>query len=158
MPYLIHKIPRPKGSGFWLVVIQVFASFNLLLSIVVFSYFIFSLYFSPNSNFAVSRCTSHFAYIFVRVGCGRCRWPLVFWGTEGVTGGVLAIYGLVILLQRESSLIILSINCIFQYHSCISWYLNVRLLPVWVEGPLGFGLLLSCRIVQAFQLYNIFVK
>ncbi|KAE9454182.1 hypothetical protein C3L33_13916, partial [Rhododendron williamsianum] len=29
---------------------------------------------------------------------------------------------------------------------------------VWVEGPLGFGLLLSCRIVQAFQLYFIFVR
>ncbi|KAL0297054.1 UNVERIFIED_CONTAM: Regulator of G-protein signaling 1, partial [Sesamum radiatum] len=33
-PYLIHKIPRPKGSSFWLAAIQVFASLNLLLSIV----------------------------------------------------------------------------------------------------------------------------
>lgn len=31
-------------------------------------------------------------------------------------------------------------------------------LAVWAEGPLGFGLLMSCRIVQAFQLYNIFVR
>ncbi|KAG6405695.1 hypothetical protein SASPL_133287 [Salvia splendens] len=35
VPYLIHKIPRPKGSGFWLVAIQVIASFNLLLLIVM---------------------------------------------------------------------------------------------------------------------------
>ncbi|KAG6398746.1 hypothetical protein SASPL_140215 [Salvia splendens] len=35
VPYLIHKIPRPKGSGFWLVAMQVIASFNLLLLIVM---------------------------------------------------------------------------------------------------------------------------
>ncbi|MFQ6637379.1 hypothetical protein Gotur_013517 [Gossypium turneri] len=29
---------------------------------------------------------------------------------------------------------------------------------VWLEGPLGFGLLMSCRIAQAFQLYYVFVK
>lgn len=34
-PFLIHKIPRTNGSGFWIPVIQVFGSFNLLLSIVV---------------------------------------------------------------------------------------------------------------------------
>ncbi|KAG5521954.1 hypothetical protein RHGRI_034242 [Rhododendron griersonianum] len=33
-PFLIHKVPLPKGSNFWLPVIQVFASLNLLLSIV----------------------------------------------------------------------------------------------------------------------------
>ncbi|CAN1838541.1 Regulator of G-protein signaling 1 [Linum perenne] len=31
-------------------------------------------------------------------------------------------------------------------------------LAVWFEGPLGFGLILSCRIAQTFQLYFIFVK
>ncbi|CAH2041073.1 unnamed protein product [Thlaspi arvense] len=35
LPFLIHKVPRPKGSSFWLPALQVFASFNLLLSIVV---------------------------------------------------------------------------------------------------------------------------
>uniref|UniRef100_A0A3Q7GHR0 Uncharacterized protein n=1 Tax=Solanum lycopersicum TaxID=4081 RepID=A0A3Q7GHR0_SOLLC len=35
LPYMIHKIPRSKGSSFWLVAIQVIASLNLLLSIVV---------------------------------------------------------------------------------------------------------------------------
>ena len=35
LPFLVHKVPRPKGSGFWIPVIQVFASLNLLLSIVV---------------------------------------------------------------------------------------------------------------------------
>ncbi|PPD80070.1 hypothetical protein GOBAR_DD22994 [Gossypium barbadense] len=34
----------------------------------------------------------------------------------------------------------------------------VVVLLLWVEGPLGFGLLMSCRIAQAFQLYYAFVK
>lgn len=34
-PFVVHKVPRTKGSGFWLPVIQVVASFLLLLSIVV---------------------------------------------------------------------------------------------------------------------------
>ncbi|CAL5398551.1 unnamed protein product [Camellia sinensis] len=38
------------------------------------------------------------------------------------------------------------------------WWQSCYLWAVWVEGPLGFGLLLSCRIVQAFQLYNVFVR
>ncbi|XP_057811090.1 regulator of G-protein signaling 1 [Salvia miltiorrhiza] len=83
-PYVIHKIPRPKGSGFWLVAIQVIASFNLLLSIVM--------------------------------ALGFLRFRRKHW-----------------------------------WSSCYIW-------AVWFEGPLGFGLLLSCRIVQAFQLYNLFVK
>ncbi|XP_072957952.1 regulator of G-protein signaling 1 isoform X1 [Typha angustifolia] len=37
------------------------------------------------------------------------------------------------------------------WKSCYIW-------AVWAEGPLGFGLLMSCRIVQAFQLYHVFVK
>ncbi|XP_008796039.2 regulator of G-protein signaling 1 isoform X2 [Phoenix dactylifera] len=37
------------------------------------------------------------------------------------------------------------------WQSCYIW-------AVWAEGPLGFGLLMSCRIVQAFQLYHVFVK
>ncbi|XP_077252087.1 REGULATOR OF G-PROTEIN SIGNALING 1 isoform X2 [Tasmannia lanceolata] len=32
------------------------------------------------------------------------------------------------------------------------------MFPVWFEGPLGFGLLMYCRIVQAFHLYYLFVK
>ncbi|XP_057496251.1 regulator of G-protein signaling 1-like isoform X1 [Actinidia eriantha] len=83
-PFLIHKVPRPKGSSFWLPAIQVFASFNLLLSIVM------------SLNFLKFR---------------KRHW----------------------------------------WQSCYIW-------AVWVEGPLGFGLLLSCRVVQAFQLYNIFVR
>ncbi|KAK6930904.1 RGS domain [Dillenia turbinata] len=84
LPFLIHKVPHVKGSGFWLSAIQVFASFNLLVSIVV------SLRFLK----------------FER----RHRWQ-----------------------------------------SCYIW-------EAWIEGPLGFGLLLSCRIAQAYQLYFIFVK
>ncbi|NP_001311568.1 regulator of G-protein signaling 1 [Capsicum annuum] len=84
LPYIIHKIPRPKGSSFWLVAIQVFASLNLLLSIVM------------ALNFLKFR---------------KRHW----------------------------------------WRSCYLW-------AVWIEGPLGFGLLLSCRITQMFQLYYIFVK
>ncbi|KAH7858818.1 hypothetical protein Vadar_028384 [Vaccinium darrowii] len=84
LPFLIHKVPLPKGSNFWLPVIQVFASLNLLLSIVM------------SVNFLKYK---------------KSHW----------------------------------------WQSCYLW-------AVWVEGPLGFGLLLSCRIVQAFQLYYIFVR
>ncbi|CAH9117358.1 unnamed protein product [Cuscuta europaea] len=83
-PYLIHKIPRPRGSSFWLMAIQVFASFNLLVAILM------SLHFLKFGK--------------------RKRWT-----------------------------------------SCYLW-------AVWVEGPLGFGLLLCCRIAQAFHLYFVFVK
>lgn len=84
LPYLIHRIPRSNGSSFWLVAIQLIASFNLLLSIVM-------------------------ALNFLKLR--KRHW----------------------------------------WRSCYLW-------AVWIEGPLGFGLLLSCRILQAFQLYFIFVK
>ncbi|MCD9642533.1 G-protein signaling regulator protein [Datura stramonium] len=84
LPYMIHKIPRSKGSSFWLVAIQVIASLNLLLSIVM------------ALNFLKFR---------------KRHW----------------------------------------WRSCYLW-------AVWIEGPLGFGLLLSCRITQIYQLYYIFVK
>lgn len=83
-PFVVHKVPRTKGSGFWLPVIQVVASFLLLLSIML------------SNNFLKFE---------------KRRWLL----------------------------------------SCYLW-------GVWGEGPLGFGLLLSCRITQASQLYFIFVK
>ncbi|KAL0761467.1 hypothetical protein Bca101_077617 [Brassica carinata] len=83
-PCLIHKAPRTNSSSFWIPVIQVFSSFNLLFSIVM----------SVN------------------------------------------------LLQFKSQ----------------HWRRYCYLWAVWVEGPLGFGLLMSCRITQAFQLYFIFVK
>ncbi|KAK7312017.1 hypothetical protein RJT34_10557 [Clitoria ternatea] len=83
-PFLVHKVPRTQGSGFWIPVIQVVASFNLLLSLVM------------SNNF---------------LKFGKRHW----------------------------------------WQSCYLW-------GVWVEGPLGFGLLLSCRITQASQLYFIFVK
>ncbi|XP_020527667.1 regulator of G-protein signaling 1 isoform X1 [Amborella trichopoda] len=37
------------------------------------------------------------------------------------------------------------------WQSCYIW-------AVWGEGPCGFGLLLSCRILQAYHLYYLFVK
>lgn len=56
-PFLVHKVPRTKGSGFWLPVIQVVASFNLLLSIVVNKFFmsmsfIFCDNLKKNPNFS----------------------------------------------------------------------------------------------------------
>lgn len=116
MPYLVHKIPRSNGSGFWLVAIQVIASFNLLLSIVVFSLcisnFRFHAFSFPNSYFDDLKIY----YIFVNVECGIYRWPLVFWGIEGGAGGVLAIYGLVkifcFMIVWTSSFDIMSIDCL----------------------------------------------
>lgn len=84
LPFVIHKFSRTKGSGFWIPVLQVFASFNLILSIVM-------------------------------------------------------------------SVDLLKFKRRHWWQSCYVW-------AVWIEGPLGFGLLLSCRIVQAFQLYFIFAK
>lgn len=84
LPFVVHKVPRIKGSGFWIPVIQVFASFNLLLSLAM------------SANFLKFQ---------------RRHW----------------------------------------WHSCYIW-------AVWIEGPLGFGLLMSCRMAQAFQLYYIFVR
>ncbi|GMY26399.1 regulator of G-protein signaling 1 [Fagus crenata] len=84
LPFIVHKVPRTKNSGFWIPIIHVFASFNLLLSTVV------------SINFLKFK---------------KRHW----------------------------------------WQSCYVW-------AVWVEGPVGFGLLLSCRMTQAFQLYYIFVK
>ncbi|KAJ0038872.1 hypothetical protein Pint_23618 [Pistacia integerrima] len=80
LPFLVRKVPRIQGSGFWIALIQVFASFNLLLSLMM------------SASFFKFR--------------GRHSWQFCY---------------------------------------------------VWA-GPLGFGLLLSCRIAQAFQLYYIFVR
>ncbi|CAJ1853349.1 unnamed protein product [Sphenostylis stenocarpa] len=84
IPFIVHKVPRTKGSGFWIPVIQVVASFILLLSLVI------------SNNY---------------LKLGDRHW----------------------------------------WRSCYLW-------GVWGEGPLGFGLLFSCRITQASQLYFIFVK
>ncbi|KAB2609859.1 regulator of G-protein signaling 1 [Pyrus ussuriensis x Pyrus communis] len=84
LPFAVLKIPLPKRSSFWIPVIQIYASLNLLLSLVM-------------------------------------------------------------------SLTFLKFKKTYWWHSCYFW-------GVWIEAPLGFGLLLSCRISQAFQLYYIFVK
>lgn len=84
IPFLVYKVPLPKGSGFWVSAIQVVASFNLILALLMSA-----------------------SYLDFK----KRHW----------------------------------------WQSCYIW-------AVWFEGPLGFGLLLSCRIVQASQLYYIFVK
>nr|KJB50303.1 hypothetical protein B456_008G162700 [Gossypium raimondii] len=83
-PFFIHKVPIAKGSAFWIPVIQVIASFNFLLAIVM------------------------------------------------------------------------AVN--FLKYKKSHWWLSCYVWAVWLEGPLGFGLLMSCRIAQAFQLYYVFVK
>ncbi|KAK6252410.1 hypothetical protein QUC31_014130 [Theobroma cacao] len=52
--------------------------------------------------------------------------------------------------------IVMSVN--FLKYKKKHWWLSCYVWAVWVEGPLGFGLLMSCRIAQAFQLYYVFVK
>ncbi|KAI3696466.1 hypothetical protein L1987_79482 [Smallanthus sonchifolius] len=84
LPFLIHKIPRPEGSSFWLPTIQTMASFNLLLSLAM----------------SLNIVRFH-----------RRHW----------------------------------------WQSCYVW-------AVWINSPLGFGLLLSCRLIQAAHLYSVFVK
>ncbi|KAL9246549.1 hypothetical protein vseg_020067 [Gypsophila vaccaria] len=51
---------------------------------------------------------------------------------------------------------VMSVNLIkfekrYWWQSCYVW-------AVWAEEPFGFGLLLSCRIVQVYHLYFVFVK
>ncbi|KAK3223536.1 hypothetical protein Dsin_010561 [Dipteronia sinensis] len=120
LPFVVHKVPNIKGSGFWIPVIQIFASFNLLLSLVMSVEFLTfkrrhwwqSCYVWAGSSLLLLSLLAHF------------KFPCLF---------------LLFLICFHSKLIYL-------------------LLSAWVEGPLGFGLLLSCRIAQAFQLYNIFVR
>ncbi|XP_068667235.1 regulator of G-protein signaling 1 isoform X2 [Aristolochia californica] len=83
-PFLVYKVPRANVSGFWLLIVQVIASINLLLSLVM-------------------------SFNYLKFG------------------------------HRQP------------WQSCYFW-------AVWLEGPLGFGLLMCCRIVQAFQLYFLFVR
>ncbi|KAL4573904.1 hypothetical protein LXL04_020725 [Taraxacum kok-saghyz] len=84
LPFIIHKVPRPKGSSFWLPTVQIIASFNLLLSLAM------------------------------------------------------------------------SLN-IVRFHRR-HWWQSCYLWGVWVNGPLGFGLLLSSRLIQVTHLYFVFVK
>ncbi|KAG9446334.1 hypothetical protein H6P81_012462 [Aristolochia fimbriata] len=84
LPFMVYKVPRAYCSGFWLLIVQVIASVNFLLSLVM-------------------------SFNYLKFG------------------------------HRQP------------WESCYLW-------AVWFEGPLGFGLLLCCRIVQAFQLYFLFVR
>ncbi|KNA20684.1 hypothetical protein SOVF_049790 isoform B [Spinacia oleracea] len=83
-PFLFYKLSIPKGSAFWVPAMQILASINFLVSVVM----------SVNL-----------------IKIERRHW----------------------------------------WQSCYFW-------AVWLEGPFGFGLLLSCRIVQVYHLYFIFVK
>ncbi|KAF6157564.1 hypothetical protein GIB67_004502 [Kingdonia uniflora] len=84
LPFLIHKVPLKKGGDIWLLRLQIIASLNLLVSIVM----------SVN---------------FMKIK--KKHW----------------------------------------WQACYIW-------AGWFEGPFGFGLLMSCRIIQAFKLYYLFVK
>ncbi|KAL9332754.1 hypothetical protein ACSQ67_002364 [Phaseolus vulgaris] len=105
-PFIVHKVPRSKGSGFWIPVIQVVASFILLVSLVVEM---------------SSLCLCHLFSVTKTIA------------TFLISNNILKL--------RERHWL----------RSCYLW-------GVWGEGPLGFGLLFSCRITQASQLYFIFVK
>nr|XP_034581347.1 regulator of G-protein signaling 1 isoform X2 [Setaria viridis] len=56
-----------------------------------------------------------------------------------------------LLLSLVMSMNFLKLKLGHPWKSCYLW-------AVWAEGPFGFGLLISCRIVQGFQLYHVFVK
>lgn len=53
--------------------------------------------------------------------------------------------------------VVMSVNLI-KFEKRRWWWQSCYIWAVWLEGPFGFGLLLSCRIVQVFHLYFIFVK
>ncbi|KAJ0095778.1 hypothetical protein Patl1_16825 [Pistacia atlantica] len=123
LPFLVHKVPRIQGSGFWIPLIQVFASFNLLLSLMVGFVFHVDLVNLFYNLIHQNLYMGIFALIFTKLKLCFVQMSATFFKFRG----------------RHS------------WQFCYVW-------AVWFEGPLGFGLLLSCRIAQAFQLYYIFVR
>lgn len=87
----------------------------------------------------------------------RSAFPLLFYKLSIPKGSafwipatqILASFGL--LLSVVMSVNLIKIEKRHWWQSCYIW-------AVWLEGPFGFGLLLSCRIVQVYHLYFIFVK
>ena len=85
LPYVMYKIPLPKGSRFWIPVIQVFASLNLLLSIVV-GYGTICITLYSLFHFVDSRCN------LCHLSVSLYRYLLVSSNSRGKSGA-LAISG-----------------------------------------------------------------
>ncbi|XP_062197596.1 regulator of G-protein signaling 1 isoform X4 [Phragmites australis] len=85
----------------------------------------------------------------------RALFPFVYRRGKKYSGIWLVIVQIVgsidLLLSLVMSINFLKIKHGHPWKSCYLW-------AVWAEGPFGFGLLMSCRIVQGFQLYHFFVK
>jgi len=106
-PFIVHKVPRTKGSGFWIPVIQVAASFILLVSLVVeMSSLCLSFIFCYNLQSQLSSSlvllqyelsialfsSSVIVYLFL------CRYQIIIWNLERGIGCGHATYGEVIFL------------------------------------------------------------
>lgn len=93
-PFVVDKIPRLKGSGFWIPVIQVFASFNLLLATVVIFCWSTPFWFILET----SSTESWVPLIVVMSEVSRvlCSYPSISWNSIRGIGGSLAMCGQVI--------------------------------------------------------------
>ena len=143
IPFLIHKVPRPKGSSFWLPTIQIIASFNFLLSLLVMLFktlsFCILLFFIVNYH-----CVLNLFYL--HTDFTSCC----------VVSKAAFVYGPVysLIFSLISKLLLCAHFCLY-INLCQSQFF---LVSVWVNGLLGFGLLLSFHLIQAAHLYFIFVK
>lgn len=87
----------------------------------------------------------------------RLAFPFLFYKLSIPKGSAFWIPATQILASFDLlASVVMSVNLIkiekrHRWQSCYVW-------AIWVEGPFGFGLLLSCRILQVYQLYFIFVK
>lgn len=122
VPFLVHKVPRTKNSGFWIPIIHVFASFNLLLSTVVdYRSFCYPYYFF----FFMTSSTGKFSLMTFSYTCyntiGPCSMQVSFnflkfkkrhwWQSCYVWAGFSQ---LLLLLQSFKSLFIFSfVKCLF---------------------------------------------
>jgi hypothetical protein len=164
LPFLVHEVPRTKNSGFWIPVIQVFASFNLLLSIVVdYRYMIVLFCFVALTMFLTTLSAKSWSNGLFRLWFLPYCWPTVHAGVhrfpktqEEALVAVLLCLGRFFTSVISYNLLSLLLFCKWLFLRSIDF--EYLLVSVWIEGPFGFGLLLSCRITQAFQLYYIFVK
>ncbi|KAL0657985.1 hypothetical protein Bca4012_078570 [Brassica carinata] len=94
----------------------------------------------------------------LHLGSGR-KYSFAAWASVvGIVYGYAAVLSSSLVVPMASHAVnnLVGVN-LLQFKSQ-HWRRYCYLWAVWVEGPLGFGLLMSCRITQAFQLYFIFVK
>lgn len=175
-PFLVDKVPRTKGSGFWIPVIQVVASFILLLSIVVdWKFWISVLEFSLITNFPVLAvklllywyinwllhrlvsCLTHFFW-------WSCLW--IYWNSKGNIGGNLAMFGQVIpfisifddlfILFLHVCILAATKNLIFPFAFSLGW----RSTRVWFAAELSHNtglpiIFYFCQVSKSLWCYQV---